>query len=599
MLTRERVDNWVEHRRGSLSDLPDLLVNVEALAAVLGHEEAVLRGTSDAIEHARRRLADVAERLPALAACLGVRLTGGGEPPRFNSRRATSSPDECMDIAASWLAWDPLLGLELALLLAESSADSVLTNAQALTLAALACRAAGLGHRAVHHALHAADLSLRLSAHDANDRAILAYRCATAVDIALKGLFDADRAGEASVLIERARRRVVPSRPVSRGSLDVRAMAAPVDAVGVEVDFAVDGALDLCAAAERATGCDGAWWWGVRLSESGGWCSLVRPNAPALLRPVAPVVKTLLAQVESKMPLGVAADVYDKRRPAISELSEANKEVWDRLRRGPFGSATYAAPEGLHQLLPLPLAEASTNSTIVDLAVSLPSTLHHVPLGAYRTLAGDHLLEVARPVMVMQTRPCAAPAARPSEKVVWIRGDDGGLSRYHALAHFRVGPSLTRQGAIEKLVGAHGQTVVVSGHVEANVYDLEGPADPSSIDGFGLCFSDLPLAPSDIRGFSKAPWCVLLVGCRSAGRAAGASDEWVGLGPAFLDAGARWVIAAQWPVPVGDATAEFLAELLAALEKYEPPEALRVVQSTRILNGTPDAYAWLPWAVLA
>lgn len=98
---------------------------------------------------------------------------------------------------------------------------------------------------------------------------------------------------------------------------------------------------------------------------------------------------------------------------------------------------------------------------------------------------------------------------------------------------------------------------------------------------------------------------VVLSACESAAAEDGATSEGMGLAGAFLDAGARTVIATVWPIEdraARDFVTAFYRELVA--EKGDPGTALQAAQKKIIqrnrLNGNParDIRAWAPYLVI-
>ncbi len=518
-----------------------------------------------------------------------------------------STADDAAFRAAAWLGFDPMEAAEMSLAwLHRSGSDRPDLTVSLATTAALALQYLGLHGAAQRLAREGAEIGLGLLAGEANlaNQAVIAYRCATAVDLLIHQAGD-DYQAVAS-LIEAARRTALPARPadleqrraantVSDGPAEPPVMWATAGGDRTTSALFTADDLDLLALARAATGATSPCWWGIRVSEGAAWVSTVGPTGRATVDFLpAEVTTPIVEQVDRQLPVATTDELY-------SPL----EEVEDRYARSLLGRQGMA-PASVEVLVPTRLRDVDPLARQpVDVAVSLPAVLHHVPLAAI-PLGGRRLINYLRPTIVgPRARPLRPDGTVNNPTVGHAQGPDSvELMR-------RLRPELplaatSLEDAKAVLQNAAVDIAVMAGHISHRRGDhaLGAVDEAATIATNGLCFRGGELTPDLVAELDRVPWCVVLVGCRGTGGTVTMSDDRVGLAPALLRAGARWVISSSWPVPIASSR-PFIQVLLDQLEHQTPPEALRRAQLTfadLLDSGQGPEVAtntWLPWTCMA
>ena len=142
-----------------------------------------------------------------------------------------------------------------------------------------------------------------------------------------------------------------------------------------------------------------------------------------------------------------------------------------------------------------------------------------------------------------------------------------------------VGAEMTREAVISAIEGEE------SLHVATHVMWIEtadGPGPAWELAG------GEPFAVCDLPPTLGAKQLVVLMGCESAGGQVLDGEGVLGFSRAFLEAGARGVVATHWPVP-DDAARDFGVALHEALlAKSSPSEAVRSAGRRLRAAGSPD-----------
>lgn len=234
------------------------------------------------------------------------------------------------------------------------------------------------------------------------------------------------------------------------------------------------------------------------------------------------------------------------------------------------------------------------------LVLSPTGPMHAVPLHAL-TLAGDAL--IARHPMVVSPslgvlRHCLLRASdSPAFRRVVVFGDPQGdlpdaamlvtaLARQFAIQPLR-GSAVTRDAFRQRIQGC--DLIHYQGHAR---FDPSDPLDSQ------LMLADGPLSAREIFAVSglTAP-LVTLAACESAVSEVTVGDEPLGLIPAFLQAGARAVLATQWRTNARS-SARLIEHLHAAIRRQDDQVDLSKALQEAILTtrDTPNCHTPYHWA---
>lgn len=231
-------------------------------------------------------------------------------------------------------------------------------------------------------------------------------------------------------------------------------------------------------------------------------------------------------------------------------------------------------PLGTLALLPwnaaaFPPPDATGNRAWLDEAV----TLRHAPNVTSLSLLPPAEASARPPLVVAAPLPSALPSLEPAPEVAAVRA-------WSLDAEVLEGRQATVGAIAAGLGGRRLAHVVAHGHVE--------PLEPLH-SGFYAADDQLFTVKLLVEHDVPAPALVVLAGCQTALIGRRAPDESVGLPAAFLQAGARGVIAAQWPVTNATA-ANFMRAFYEALAVTPSPAAAlrraqRSVRTTELSGG--------------
>jgi CHAT domain-containing protein/Tfp pilus assembly protein PilF len=301
-------------------------------------------------------------------------------------------------------------------------------------------------------------------------------------------------------------------------------------------------------------------------------------------------------------------------RHEIAALVEYTRDAIARSGRG--ADSSWRAPlRRLYQLLLQPAEDAALLRGRRTLIVVPHVELHFAPFAAFMPSArADHFL-IER--FAISYAPSATLWLRFSQRSVAI-GEGHSLLAMAPRTH-----ALPASGAeVDSLGAILGARAIVLRDADATRAAFLARAPTSEmvhVDSLGVLnkhnplFSFVELAPdgqddgrlavTDIFGLDLHARLVTLSACQTALGAGAladvpAGDEWVGFTSAFLQAGARDVLASLWPVEDA-ATAELMARFYRALsEDGDAAEALAIAQRQSISDpATAIPFRWAGFVV--
>ena len=239
---------------------------------------------------------------------------------------------------------------------------------------------------------------------------------------------------------------------------------------------------------------------------------------------------------------------------------------------------------GLHALNLETLPEPGTKRYwIEDAELSLAPSLSLLAESPAKARTKPHLLLIGAPDTVSAEYPELTAAKSEIEA---IQRRFAGQEQV-----IRTGPAATPRAFLESMPGRFSM-IHFAAHAEAN---LQSPLESAIIlskngDGFKLY-------ARDITGLKLSADLVTISACRSAGARAYGGEGLVGFAWAFLQAGARSVIASLWDV--GDTSSSQLVEKLydALASGIKPAAALREAKLALLHSNGPyrKPYYWAPY----
>jgi len=278
-------------------------------------------------------------------------------------------------------------------------------------------------------------------------------------------------------------------------------------------------------------------------------------------------------------------DPLESRNPSGARLSEI---LLDPIRKlAPPGSHVVIIPDGaLHSLnfatLPAPTDSGKYWIEEVTLSVAPSLGLLAKSRPAKKAQAGS-LLAIGDPESPGQEFP-DLPHAREEVDTIAALFADSSKSVYERA---RAQPSVYRKAGTARFSFVH-----FAAHATAN---RASPLDSALIlsregNSYALTAREIMRVPLDAN-------LVTLSSCRSAGARAYSGEGLVGLTWAFLQAGARNVIAGLWDVD-DESTSRLMSKMYRELTRGIPPEdALRTAQLSLLHAGYPyqKPYYWGPF----
>lgn len=539
-------------------------------------------------------------------------------------------------LALAWLAVDPLKAAELSL---AAQPLNRLDGARAELVAAQALLRLGLFEVADELAGAASAVfdAHRRSASTPTARAAASARFAAAFDTSIACSIGREDHRAAATRILEAALEAFPSAAPS--------VLEPVLLGGGDADAGEAGAPTDPMARSLKPARSNRWWWGMRRSGDHLWWALVPPTgsdeaeASGAIR-MTPAHQSALLAAGRSVPMVTP----DERRTALSSTAgdpyvAAGRPLVTGLDGGSalLTLGEMLVPPAFHSVI-----ERSNAPLDIELCVS--GDLAWLPFG----LLGVGPRERGRADQVTVPRLCeratictevriddgerrhpmgeaAAPEGRRgvAAAVLALGGDQFG-DRFSGLGtRVLAGPGLSSGavvawGANERSPDRDRSVLFLCGHAEPA--PGAGVVTPDRWAGQRLVLNDAgeTLGVEDVRSsdLGNAFIGAVLCACHSAGTPALGSDEWTGLGAAFLASGMDWVVATRWPVWLDRALVSFVNDLLDGLEDGARPErVVRRLEADRLarcralgprerahagaLDGPMFDRSWGAWTVLA